>query len=158
MAGEDDLLARELGKVGKAGGKLGSKVFGDSFPGSVSGLVGYLGASLAARFLPTERHQLEIKLRAEPRIVLANVYAFLCSKGEVKDSDELRASPYPTISGLIGSGWFNMNPAIVHAEIVAIDGDVCCVVLTGAAKEGLIKQRTAAKAVNRLAEALQSFA
>jgi hypothetical protein len=158
MGKEDDLLARELGKVGASGGKFGGGILGDAVLGAAGGIGGFLGANLAARFLPTERFQLEVKLRADPRIVLAKAYAFLSSKGRVTDSEELRESPYPTISGVIGSGFFNMNPAIVHAEIVAIEGETCTLILTGAAKEGLIKQRTAEKAVNRVAEALAALA
>jgi len=41
-------------------------------------------------------------------------------------------------------------------EITAIDAAGCTVSITGAAKEGLIKQRTAEKAVNRVAAALGS--
>ncbi len=152
MGKEDDLLARELGKVGASGGKLGGRILGNSIAGGVGG---FFGASLAARFLPTERYQLELKLCADPQMVLAKVYAFISSNGRVTDSEELGESPYPTVSSVVGSGFFNMNPTIVHAEIVGIDGETCSVVLTGAAKEGLIKQRAAEKAVNRLAETLK---
>lgn len=146
MDKDDDLLARELGKLGAFGGALG-----DALGGSIGG---YLGASLTARFLPTERYQIELKLRADQRLVLTKVYDFFTRNGRVIDSEEQQASPYPTISGLVGSGFLNMNPAIVHAEIMGIDGPTCRVVLTGAAKEGAIKQHAAEIAVNRLAEVL----
>lgn len=155
MGKEDDLLARELGKVGSSGGKLGGGILGDSIAGVAGGIGGFLGASLAAQFLPTERYQSKLKLHANPQMVLAKVYAFISSKGHITDSEELRESPYPTVSGVIGSGFFNMNPAIVHAEIIGIDGEICSVILTGAAKEGLIKQHTAEKAINRLSEHLK---
>lgn len=148
MSKEDDLLAHELGKVGRFGGKLGA--------GNLGGVGGSLGASLAARFLPTERFSLELKLRADSRTVLAKVYAYLSSKGRVTDSDELRESPHPTASGVVGSGFFNLNPAIVQAQIVGVEAETCTVILTGAAKEGLIKQRTARKAVHRLADELNA--
>ena len=157
MAKEDDILAHEIGKAGQFGGKLGGKIIGDSLAGAAGGLGGYLGGSWAARFLPTERYQLEVKLRADPRTILAKVYAYLCGKGRVEDSEELRKSPNPTVSGVVGSGFFNMNPAIIYAEIVEVEGETCKVILTGAAKEGLIKQRTAEEAVGRLAEALKEL-
>jgi hypothetical protein len=140
MDREDEFLAREIGKVGAFSG---------------AGMGGYWGANLVARFLPKERFQLELELQADPHTVLEKAYAFLSSNGGITDSDELQDSHYPTISGVIGSGFWNMNPAILHVEFVAVDGETCRVLLTGAAKEGLIKQRTAEKAVMRLAEALK---
>jgi hypothetical protein len=156
MGKEDDLLARELGKAGASGGAFAS--FGNPVTGIPSAAGGYLGASLAARFLPTERHQLELDLHADPQTVLRKAYALLSSAGRVSDSREVSASPNPGISGVVGSGFLNMNPAVVHMEIVAIESGRCRVLLTGAAKEGLIKQRTAEKAVNRLAAALNMLA
>jgi hypothetical protein len=156
MGNEDDLLARELGKVGARGGAFAS--FGSPAAGSPGAAGGYLGASLAARFLPTERYQLELDLHADPQTVLRKAYALLSSAGRVSDSHEFPASPYPAVSGVVGSGFLNLNPAVVHMEIVAIESGRCRVLLTGAAKEGLIKQRTAEKAVNRLAAALNMLA
>lgn len=147
MDTEDELLGRELSKVGAFTDKLGGS--------SIYGAGGSLGANLAARFLPTERFQTELKLNADPRMVLEKVYAFIISNGHIEDSAALRDAPFPTISGVVGSGFLNMNPAIVQAEIVAVEGESCTIVLTGAGKEGLIKQRTAEKAVTRLAETLQ---
>lgn len=156
MGKEADLLARELGKLGAIGGAFAG--FGNPAAGIPSAAGGYLGASLAARFLPTERHQLELDLHADPQTVLTQAYALLSSHGRVSDSQELSASPYPGISGVVGSGFLNLNPTVVHVEIVAIESGRCRVLLTGAAKEGLIKQRTAEKAVNRLAAALNLLA
>jgi hypothetical protein len=47
-----------------------------------------------------------------------------------------------------------MNPAVVFFEILEGDSAGCEVIITGAAKEGLIKQHTAQKAVQSVVEAL----
>ena len=153
---EDRLLARELGKVGASAAKLAGKVSGDSMPDFACDLAGAVGPGLVARFLPTERHQAELKVAGDAQTVLAKVCAFFSGNGRIAADEEAGSSPCPKISGVIGSGFLKMNPAIVHVEITAIDAAGCTVSITGAAKEGLIKQRTAEKAVNRVAAALGS--
>jgi hypothetical protein len=150
---EDELLARELGKLGASGAKIGSQLAG--VPDLAGSLSGSFAASFAAKFLPTERHQIQIELKANPKTVLAKVYSFFASNGRVADDEEAGDSPYPKISGVVGSGFFKMNPTVIHAEITAVEDDTCTLLATGAAKEGLIKQRTAEKAVKRLADSLR---
>jgi len=43
-----------------------------------------------------------------------------------------------------------MNPSVVYFEILQGDASSCTVTVTGAAKEGLIKQKTAGKAVQKV--------
>ena len=150
----DKLLARELGKVGASAAKLAGKISGDSLPDAVCDLAGAVGPGLVARFLPTERFQTQLTVPGDAQTVLARVYAFFASNGRVATDEEAGTSPCPKISGVIGSGFLNKNPAVVHVEITAIDAGACTLLVTGAAKEGLIKQRTAEKAVNRVAAAL----
>jgi hypothetical protein len=50
-----------------------------------------------------------------------------------------------------------MNSAVVHAEILGVEGGTCTVLLTAAAKEGLIKQHTAEKAIKRVADLLRGL-
>jgi hypothetical protein len=45
-----------------------------------------------------------------------------------------------------------MNPTVLHVEIIAAEEEKCTALMTGHAKEGLIKQRSAEKAVKRLIE------
>jgi hypothetical protein len=56
----------------------------------------------------------------------------------------------PTVSGVIGGGFMNMNPAVVEVRIAPQVEGRCLATLTGMAKEGLIKQRTSEKAVRRV--------
>lgn len=153
----DELLGRELGKVGASSGKIAESV-GDKIGLPTSSVMAGLGASFgartAAKFLPTEQHQVELTIRSDPRFILTKIHAFLSSNGRVTESEELGESPFPTISGVVGSGFFNKNPTILSAMITAIASDSCTIVVSGAAKEGLIKQRSAVKAVDRLVAAL----
>jgi hypothetical protein len=155
MSSEDNLLARELGKVGAQGGALGGKHSDVPFADKAGGAGGYEGARLAARFLPTEHFQKILDLRSGLQATLARVHEILASQGRIVDSTELQRSPRPSLSAVVKSGFFNMNPTIVLAEVIAATPDSCTLLLTGAAKEGLIKQHSAKKAVERLAAALQ---
>jgi hypothetical protein len=150
---ENDLLVRELEKVGARGGELGSKIADVAeFAGKAGGS---LGARLAAEFLPTEQFQMKFEIEMDAQNVLANLYAFFTNNGRLANSYEAAESPLPKVSGVVGSGFFKMNPAIVHAELLAVENGVCTVLVTSAAKEGLIKQRTAQKAVRRVVESMQ---
>jgi hypothetical protein len=143
---QDEILARELGKVGALGGLLG---------GGVAGAAGgAVGASFAARFLPTERYQHQVTISQDAPTVLGKVAAFFASEGRIADEIEAGSSPYPKISGVLGSGFLKMNPALVHVEVVSVDDDSCTLFVSGAAKEGLIKQQSAQKAVHRVIEAI----
>lgn len=57
------------------------------------------------------------------------------------------------VVGLMGAGFFNLNPAVVTVTINAADGGSKLVV-RGAAREGLIKQRAGEEAANRTVQAL----
>jgi hypothetical protein len=166
MSREEEWLARELAKVSQRSAQLAAAVLrhtGDptlkqvAQAGNMSAAqAAASGARLASRFLPSERYQLRLHLRAEPRVVLQQLHQFFRTAGRVIDPQEQEHSDYPTVAGILGSGFFNLNPTIVYAEIVELtaDGQVV-LLLTGAAKEGLIKQRSAQKAVQRVAEMLR---
>ncbi len=62
----------------------------------------------------------------------------------------------PALSAVIGSGFKNMNPAIVFLAFEAVDAMATNIHISGSAKEGLIKQKTAQKVVMRIAEELQN--
>ena len=153
----DELLVRELGKVGASSGDIAESLgenIGIPTSGAITSMGGSFGAKIAAKFLPTEQHKVELTIRSDPRFILTKAYAFISSNGRVTGSEEIDKSSFPAISGVVGSGFLNMNPTILSCEISAIADDSCTVIVSGAAKEGLIKQRSAAKAVDRLAAAL----
>jgi len=62
-----------------------------------------------------------------------------------------------TIRALLGSGFLNLNPALVTITVSRRDETTTEVTIRGVAKEGLIKQRAGQKAAERVAAALQGY-
>ena len=133
---EDQILACELEKVG---GIVGSS--------------GGVGARFAARFLPTEIFTSTLRIEADAGHVLQTVFRILSGMGQITDEFADLSGP-PRKSAVVGSGFFKMNPAVVHVQVATIGERASDVSITAAAKEGLIKQRTAEKAVGRFREEL----
>lgn len=146
---QDDILIRELGKVGSLGGKIVGGVTG--------GIGGSLGASFTARFLPTEQYQQQLRISKDVTTVLTKLASFLEIEGRIANDSEAGTSQYPKISGILGSGFLKMNPTMIHVEVIVAEKDSCLLLVSGAAKEGLIKQRSAQKAVNRIVDFLETI-
>jgi hypothetical protein len=140
---DDDILTGEIGKLGR------------KLPG-LTGLGASIGAQFAARFLPTETFTEKLVLKLTPEQALKLAFSMLAKLGKMQI--EHNEPPYPFLKAVIGSGFLNLNPAIVYLEILKRDAAGCEITITAAAKEGLIKQRTAAKAVQRVISALKNFA
>lgn len=153
---QEDILGNDLAKNSRMGAAFGS--FLDGLPGDAlsSGAGTYLGVKLAAKFLPTESHSEKLRIGMHPEKVIKLAYSVLAKAGALEKNDE--TPPYPFLKAKVGSGAFNMNPAVVYVEILDGDATSCEVTITGAAKEGLIKQHTAEKAVKRVVEALRALA
>ena len=133
MLNDNDILARELAKLGGLGGGFG----------------GSMGAKLAAKFLPTETKSTRIALNATPERAIQLGFSALTKFGQLQgDSDD---SPYPLLKAVVGSGFLNMNPTVVLLEILEASSDACEITITAAAKEGLIKQHSAERAIQRIA-------
>ena len=140
---ENAILERELAKVGAIGGFVGGLV-----PGAVGG---YLGAKLSARYLPTETFSVTLQIPAGVEQALRATFEILRRAGRITND----ASDDPSairLSAVVGSGKLGMNPAVVVVTISAGPEKESTIAIAGAAKEGLIKQRTAEKAVTRVKE------
>jgi hypothetical protein len=149
---DDDILARELGKLGELGAKLGGLTSGRFGVAKA----GALGAQFAAKFLPTETYTEKLALKIAPERALKLGFSVLAKLGELQSAESKPS--YPLLKAVIGSGFLKMNPAVVYLEILEGDSTGCEVTITAAAKEGLIKQQTAAKAVQRVVSALRGVA
>lgn len=136
-----DVLTDVLGELGAAGGAIGGRI-GGGFAGQVGGRSGgRLGGRLGVRLT---------RMRGEHRTVSApgtpeSFWALHRCLAMVVLADPGRGH----LAGVIGSGALNMNPAVVQA-LWSPRG----LELTAHAREGLIAQKTAPKALDRLEEAL----
>ncbi|CAG0928352.1 hypothetical protein TFLX_00869 [Thermoflexales bacterium] len=135
---EDEILARELAKIGGMTGGLGGKA----------------GAGLMGRLLPKNTFELKIEIKAVPRDVLQKAFSLLSEKGTLLEETDTSAT-VPTLAAVIGSGFMNMNPAIVTVEVVPLSEGSSQVSIRGVAKEGLIKQRAGEKAARQIGDLLQ---
>ncbi|MGR6091707.1 hypothetical protein ACU4IU_14170 [Brevibacterium sp. CSND-B09] len=127
----DAVLTSLLGSLGES-----SNVFG----------AGRLGAEWSAKRLKTETHHAVIEVPPNETERVLNQVTQLVSAHTPATDD-----PVVTIRGVIGSGFASMNPAYV---IVVLDRKESTLGIAAHAKEGLIKQRTAQKAVTKIRKAL----
>jgi hypothetical protein len=126
---EESVLVRELGKL--------------------AGFFGGFGARFAARRLPVEESEAAIAVAAGSTDLRISLVGILRGIGTI--SDEFAAeTPMDSISAIVGSGHMNLNPTIVHVRIVASSDVTTQLFLRAVAKEGLIKQQSAQRAIERI--------
>lgn len=113
---------------------------------------GQLGAGLAALFLPYNELQLSLDVTTNPRFVMKIATDILAKEGELLDPQA--SSEISEVKALIGSGFFNMNPALVTVQIHQLSSNQTHITIRGVAKEGLIKQRAGEKAARLVAQRL----
>lgn len=147
---DDALLGRELAKLGALGAKIGGT------PGSE--LIANSMGSMLQRMAPTDHYQADLTLPLKPEAALTLAYDYVQSHGRPASGDAAGASEYPKISGIMGSGFLGMNPTVLHIELVANEGNSTHLLVSAAAKEGLIKQHAAEKAVTKAVDWLQQQA
>lgn len=139
---DNETLNREFGKFM---GKFGVRSSGQ------------LGASLAAKFLPNNTSHISIDVANDPTSILNAVTDILTIEGEILDTQN--TSEIFEVKAMIGAGYLNMNPALIIVQIHQVPSKQTHIVISGIAKEGLIKQRAGERAVRfiaqRLTEALQ---
>lgn len=126
------ILVNELGKLGADASMVG----------------GSLGAGFVAKQLPAESYQEII----EPSLTNVEIINLLRQYFDNQDpqSLEIKGSNALVFKKLTGSGFMNMNPTLLIA--IAQETTVYAVAY---AKEGMIKQHSAQKAVKAFANTLQ---
>ena len=125
---DEEILEAELARLGGRGS-----------------LGGGLGARMTARFLKTSRFEASAEAGAPPDVVASWLVATYEDLGR----------PLGDGRAVIGAGYRQLNPSVVTAVLVPVDdGRRTRVEVRGVAKEGLVGQRTAAKAVGRVLDAV----
>jgi len=112
--------------------------------GGRASLGGGLGARLTARCLKTSRFAASAEAGAQADVVA----------GWLQAAYEDLGRPLGDGRAVIGAGYRNLNPAVVTTVLVPLSTDRTRVEVRGVAKEGVIGQRTAAKAVGRVLDAV----
>jgi hypothetical protein len=133
---EDDLLARAVAGFGARMGRPAGR-----------------GAARAVRFLRKDVAELDVVVGMAPEAAMARAREVIGEQGEIVHPEGTGGAPGGQVSGIVGSGAMNLNPAVVTVTVHPAPGGSRLAV-RAAAMEGLIKQRAAAKAARRLAAAL----
>ena len=144
---DDDILTNEIGKVGaKAGELLGRH----NAKGNKA--AGRLGAEWAAKRLPNDTFEISADITADPISAVSVITNILNDAGKLLDTRE-EAGIFEA-KAIIGSGFGNMNPAVVTVSMNSEYSDQIHIVVQGTAKEGLIKQHAGEKAARRIAQSI----
>ena len=109
--------------------------------------------SWVAKRLPNDAYQTQFQAQANPESVLRAACEVLQEEGRIEEDVET-SSDAPSICGIIGSGFLGLNPALVTVHVIPQGEEVTDVIVTGVAKEGLIKQRGGEKAAKAIADRL----
>jgi hypothetical protein len=150
------ILDKELGKLGEKAGRVGGAVGGiagrsavGAVGGSLGGAVGgRKGATLAASLLPTESKKEKLVVNKTTKEVSAIIQGFFKTRGTIKKVKTEKK--VKIIEGVIGSGFLNMNPSFITIVLHPISLHKTEVHIGASAKEGLIKQNTAVKAIEEV--------
>jgi hypothetical protein len=135
---EDELLARVIAGSGASVGRPAGR-----------------GTAKPARFLRKTVFEYELPVSMPPEAAALRVRQAVLEQGEIVHIEGAGEDAAALVIGLVGSGAMNLNPTVVSVAIhPAPQGSRLAI--RGAAMEGLIKQRAAAKAAKRLAAALET--
>ena len=137
----DEILAQELGKLATRASE------GEGGAGVVRWV---------ARKLPTDAFSVVMHFDAGAEEVLRAATDLLRSEGKIRDHAGMPTDA-PAVAAVIGSGFLGLNPALVTVEVMPEAENRVAVHVSGAAKEGLIKQHAGEKAARRIAERLQGM-
>jgi len=106
-----------------------------------------------AKKLPDDAFQTKLQLQVDPETALKVACNVLQEKGQLREDVETPPD-VAAVGGVIGSGFLGLNPAIVTVQVIPQDEGGTEILVTGVAKEGLIKQHAAEKASKAIARQL----
>jgi hypothetical protein len=130
-ASEDEILVAELGALAVRSGARS----------------GFLTKAVAKR-LRTRAHEVELVVPLAQQAAVTRVRRVLRGGRRVPDDEGV------TVRTVLGGGYGGLNPVVVTARVTTLEPEVSRIELRAAAKEGLIRQRTAERTATRLAAQL----
>jgi hypothetical protein len=116
-------------------------------------LAGALGVA-ASRRLRKSVLEIDLALAISPAAAAERTRQVLGELGRELDVRDEAETADSQVVGIVAAGVGNLNPAVVSVTIRAADDGSSKLVVRGAAKEGLIRQRAGEAAARRVAEAL----
>lgn len=144
----EDILERELAKLGRNSGALGGLAGAGLAGAAGGGLGGGTGAAWAARRLPSRGAQTTVEVAMNPRAALTAAFRALSNVGQIVP-DEVTPNE-PVLRAVVGAGTAGLNPGVIELSVEAISEEKAKITVRATAKEGLIKQHTAEKALQRV--------
>jgi hypothetical protein len=105
-------------------------------------------------FFSPNIHEESLSLDESPGQALADVREALQQHGHLHSENTLDDGT-TMVRGIVGSGTWNMNPAVVTATVHDSEGETLLVV-RGVAREGVVKQRAGQQAVERILAVLHT--
>jgi hypothetical protein len=150
------LLEEELTELAKTGARVGSSL--SSLAGWGGGLGrlgvslgGKLGVGLGAKLSRTERAEGTFRCAGDRKDLLLLLYAWFAKNGRLAGETDPRASQ---VMGVFRGGFLSMNPVVLCVVLREREEGEVEARVEAFAKEGLISQHTAEKAVARFVEDL----
>ena len=151
----NDILEKQLGKLGARAGAIGGFAGGGLLSSLGGALGGYAGPKWMASRLRTIEYKESMELSCPPEKAIKNATSVLVTMPHfiewLHDADQ---SAVPFLAALVGSGFGGMNPTVVCLEFIPIDDGNTNVHIAAKAKEGLINQKSAEKAVKNIRKLL----
>jgi hypothetical protein len=149
---EKNLLTDELAGLGGIGARFAARFLRDdiykiSMDVSLSPPSQFIAGDLADNI-----NKIRIDVDLQLTFVLDRARNILDVEGELLEEEET-SEPFE-VNGLVGSGAFNMNPALIKISLRVTTDHHICITIEGKAEEGLIKQRAGKKAAQRIAQQL----
>ena len=148
---EEQVLVRELGRLGAAGGAAGGAIGGGRAGRLGGGRGGRHGAERAAKRIRTDECEVAVECDTSPDEVLRAASAVLARLGRLLD--DVPQSP-AEVWAVVGGGAGGLNPVVVRVAADELGEDGCRAVVRACAKEGLIKQRAAQTTAARVRDEL----
>lgn len=140
---DNDILTSELGKVGAKAGELSGR--------NTKG-AGRIGAEFAAKRLSNDTFEISMDLTADLTSLVKIITNVLNHNGRLIDTQE-ELGTFES-KAVVGSGFRNMNPAVVTVTISPLSSGQAHIVVQGTAKEGLIKQHAGEKSAQLIAQGI----